>query len=84
MKMKVAGEVKEALSPGANFTNVFMRSFYTCRSQKRKKTYDLAVFFALLGSTRIKDVHKTLMKLTPGASVGSGLSEVPSAASSLS
>ena len=38
-------------------------SFYACRSQKRKKdTYDLTVF---LGSTSVKAVLRTLMKLTP-------------------
>ncbi len=34
--------------------------------KKRKiDTYDLTVFIALLGSTRVKVVCKTLMKLTP-------------------
>ncbi len=30
-----------------------------------KDTYDLTVFFTLLGSTSVKAVRRTLMKLTP-------------------
>jgi len=44
-----------------------MRSFYTNRSQKHiKKTDNLTIFFALLGSARIKADFRKLMKLTPG------------------
>ncbi len=32
--------------PGVDFTNTFMHSFHTCRSQKRKKTYS---FFCTFG-----------------------------------
>jgi len=39
------------------------------RSQKRKKTDNLTVFFALLGSVRVKAWRKTLMKLTPDVCV---------------
>jgi len=49
-----------------NFTNIFMLSFYAHRSRKCKKTDNLTVFFMLLGSTCIKTVCRTLMKLTPG------------------
>ena len=52
---------------GVNFINVFMRSFYALRSQKRKKMLDLTDFFALLGSACVKAAHKMLVKLTPGA-----------------
>ncbi len=37
-----------------NFTNIFTLRFYARRSQKRKKTYDLTVFFTLLGSVSVK------------------------------
>ena len=47
-----------------NFINVFTRSFYTCRSWKRKKLLELTVFFALLGSALIKAACKMLVKLT--------------------
>jgi len=45
-----------------------MYSLYARRSQKRKKilTNDLTVFFPLLGSTSVKAVRRTLMKLSPG------------------
>jgi len=33
-------------------------------SKAQKDTDDLAVFFALLGSARVKALHKMLMKLT--------------------
>ena len=36
------------------------------RSRKRKKQLNLTVFFALLGSARLKAARKTLVKLTPG------------------
>jgi len=32
------------LAPGVNFTNVYMRSFYARKSQKRKMTDDLTAF----------------------------------------
>ena len=53
--------------PGVNFINVFTLSFYPRRSQKRKKLLDLAVFFALLGSERVKAARKMLVKWTPVA-----------------
>ena len=52
--------------PGVNFINMFTRSFYARRSQKCKKLLDLSVFFALLGSARVKDARKMLVKLTSG------------------
>ncbi len=54
---------------GVNFTNIFMLSFYACRSRKRKKTDELTVFFTLLGSASIKAVRRTLMKSTPGVTL---------------
>ncbi len=43
-------------------------SFYLRRSQKRKKTDNLNVFFTHLGSLLIRAASKTLMKLTPAVS----------------
>jgi len=42
-----------------------MSSFFECRSQKRKKTVTLSVFFVLLGSVRAKAARRMLMKLIP-------------------
>ena len=41
-----------------NFINMFMCSFDARRSHKHKKLLDLTVFFALLGSVRIKAARK--------------------------
>jgi len=60
---------------GLNFTNIFTLSFYTRRSQKRKKTDDLTVFYTLLCSASVKAVRRTLMKLNPG---GCGVDKVSS------
>ena len=43
-----------------------MCNFYAPRSVKRKKLLELTVFFALLGSVRVKVASKMLVKLTPG------------------
>ena len=51
--------------PGANFINVSTCSFYVHSSQRRKKLLNLTVFFALLGSARVKAARKMLVKLTP-------------------
>ena len=48
-----------------NFINMFMSSFYVHRSRKHKKLFELTVFFALLGSGRVKSAHKMMVKLTP-------------------
>ncbi len=48
-----------------NFVNVLCAAF-TCRNPKStKETVELSVFFALLGSGRLKAFCKMLMKLTP-------------------
>ena len=49
---------------GVNFINVFTCSFYTRRSQKRKKLPELTVFFALLRSVRVRAARNMLVKLT--------------------
>jgi len=41
-------------SPGVDFTNMFMHSFYPCRSQKRKMASGLIVIFALWWSMALK------------------------------
>jgi len=41
-----------------------MSSFYAHRSQKHKKTVNLSVFFAILGSVCVKAACRMLMKLT--------------------
>jgi len=53
---------------GVNFINVLRaRSFYVCRSQKRKNSVKSSVsFYMLLESERAKAAQKMLMKLTPG------------------
>ncbi len=49
------------------FHQSFTRSFYTCRSQKRKKIQlSHQYLFTLSGSTSVKAVRRTLMKLSPG------------------
>jgi len=53
---------------GVDFTNIFTPSFCTHGAQNYKKTDDLTVHFTLLGSTRVKAVRRTLMKLSPGRS----------------
>ena len=50
-----------------------MRSFYTPRSEKRKKLLELSVFFALLGSACVKTVRKMLVKLTPAGRQGQAI-----------
>ncbi len=44
----------------------FPPSFYTYRSQKRKKFHQAICLFALLGSACVKAVSKILVKSTPG------------------
>ena len=51
--------------PRSNFINMFTRSFYTHRSQKRKKLLELTVSFALLGSVHVKASRKIMVKLIP-------------------
>jgi len=48
-----------------DFTNIFTRRFYAFSSQKRKSQSSRQYLFTLLGSTRVKAVHRTLMKLSP-------------------
>jgi len=54
------------VDPRGRFPQQFTHSFYLQRSQKRKNTVKLSVFFVLLGSQRIKATSKMLVKSTPG------------------
>ena len=45
------------------------------RSQKRKKLLNLTVFFALLGSARVKAARRLLVKLTPDVAAQGHVSE---------
>ena len=66
---RFAGDLKTCIftrRAKVSFINLFTRSFYAHRSQKRKKLLDLTVFFALLGSAQVKAARKLLVKLTPG------------------
>jgi len=62
----LAKQYNKPKTPGVNFINIFMRSFCTPKSRKRKKTDNLTVFFMLLGSEHVNSVGRMLMKLTPG------------------
>jgi len=53
------------VTSGANFTNVLQAAFVKADPKSSKKTENLAVFFAHLGSARAKAACRTLMKLTP-------------------
>jgi len=54
----------DEIDPRDQFHQCSMYSFYTCRSQKRKKTVKVSIFSMLLGSTRAKALRKILIKLT--------------------
>jgi len=53
------------LTPGLNFINLLRTAFAHADPKSVKDTYDLTVFFMLLGSMIVKAVRKMLMKLTP-------------------
>ncbi len=54
------------LTPGVNFTNMLMYSFFTRADPKSIKRWSRQQYlFTHLGFARTKAVHKTLMKLTP-------------------
>jgi len=52
-----------------NFINVLLTAFTLPDHKSVKKTVKLSIFFTLLGSTSVKAVRRTLMKLTPGVYV---------------
>ena len=53
------------LRPRVNFTNVLQAAFTRADLKSAIKLLNLTVFFALLGSARIKAACKMLVKLTP-------------------
>ncbi len=57
------------LSPGLNFVNICMHSFYARSSQKQKNSVKLSVSFYALGSTGAKAARRMLMKLSPETNI---------------
>jgi hypothetical protein len=54
------------IRPGVDFIIInFIRSFYVQRSQKRKNAVKQSVFFALLGSIRLKGARKHVGEIEP-------------------
>jgi len=53
-------------APRVNFINILQATFTSADHKRAKKTDNLTVFFALLGSAFVKAVHRTLVILTPG------------------
>ena len=51
--------------PGVNFTNVLQATFTREDPKSTIKLLNLTVFFALLGSARVKAARRILVKLTP-------------------
>ena len=52
--------------PGVNFTNALRAAFTRADPKSTKKLLNLMVFFALLGTARVKAAHRMFVKLTPG------------------
>ena len=66
-RANLSQEVLVKIVNRGQFHQHFTSSFYECRSTKAQKDTDnLTVFFALLGSWRIKAAHNWFVKLTPG------------------
>ena len=53
-------------TPSVNFINILRATIVRADSESAKNALKSLVFFALLGSTRVKAACKTLIKLTPG------------------
>jgi len=51
---KLQKSVEDFLRRGVDFTSMFMLSFYTCKSQKRKKTVKSSVSFCAFGIYLLK------------------------------
>ncbi len=54
------------LTPGVNFINILRTAFALVDPESVKSTVRSSVSFKLLGSTSVKAVCRTLMKLSPG------------------
>jgi len=50
--------------PWVNFTNILRAAFTRADPKSANKQLNLTVFFALLGSARVKAARRTLVKLT--------------------
>jgi hypothetical protein len=53
------------VSSEVNFANILRAAFTYPNPKSEKRTDNLTVFFALLGSARVKAAHKMLVKFTP-------------------
>ena len=51
--------------PGVNFTKILQTAYRCTNPKSTKKLLNLTVFFALLGSARVKAACRMLVKLTP-------------------
>ena len=56
---------RDAARYGVNFTNILRAAFTGADPKSAIKLLNLTVFFALLGSARVKAACRTLVKLTP-------------------
>jgi len=54
------------LAPEVNLINILQTAFASADPESAKNTVKSSVFFVLLGSSSVKTVHKTFVKLTPG------------------
>ncbi len=53
------------MTPGVNFSNILHAAFTHADPKSASNTFKPSVFFALLGSGRVKAARKMLVKLTP-------------------
>jgi len=58
--------VAASQDPGVNFMNILLAAFMRADPKSLKFQLSRQYLFMLLGSTRLKALRKTLMKLTPG------------------
>ncbi len=56
----------QAWSQGVNFINILLVAIGHADPKSAKKTDNLTVFFALLGSAPVRAACRMLMKLAPG------------------
>jgi len=57
---------------GVNFTNILRAAFTRADPKNAKKLFNLTVFFALLGSSRVKAARRMLVKLNQGGELEEG------------
>ena len=63
--MKTSVILFEKLTPSGNFTNVLRAAFMCVDPKSELKLLNLTIFFAILGSARVKAARRTMVKLTP-------------------